>query len=78
MSLKVTWLSIFGESSPGRLLQVILLKSLGFLPIPYTGFKALRAGLVKKNEEYELKTDEQEEITRLAEYDAEFSVGAYP
>ncbi|KAM0954424.1 putative DNA helicase [Dioscorea sansibarensis] len=52
-----------------------------FLPIPYTGFRALRAGLVadtfleamsithfkKKYEEYELKTDEQEEIASLAE-----------
>ncbi|KAK1316751.1 Protein PROLIFERA [Acorus calamus] len=52
-----------------------------FLPIPYTGFRAMRAGLVadtfleamsithfkKKYEEYELKGDEQEEIERLAE-----------
>ncbi|PKA52755.1 Protein PROLIFERA [Apostasia shenzhenica] len=52
-----------------------------FLPIPYTGFRALRAGLVadtfleamsvshfkKKYEEYELSGDEQEQIERLAE-----------
>ncbi|KAG6500992.1 DNA replication licensing factor MCM7-like [Zingiber officinale] len=52
-----------------------------FLPIPYTGFRALRAGLVadtyleamsishfkKKYEEYELKDNEQEEIRRLTE-----------
>ncbi|URD91268.1 MCM [Musa troglodytarum] len=52
-----------------------------FLPIPYSGFRALRAGLVadtyleamsithfkKKYEEYELKADEQEQIERLAE-----------
>ncbi|KAG2331233.1 hypothetical protein Bca52824_002413 [Brassica carinata] len=52
-----------------------------FLPIPYTGFKALRAGLVadtyleatavthfkKKYEEYEFQKDEEEQITRLAE-----------
>ncbi|GFZ13796.1 minichromosome maintenance (MCM2/3/5) family protein [Actinidia rufa] len=52
-----------------------------FLPIPYTGFRAMRAGLVaetyleamsvshfKKNyEEYELKGDEEEQIVRLAE-----------
>ncbi|ONK81309.1 uncharacterized protein A4U43_C01F27670 [Asparagus officinalis] len=51
-----------------------------FLPIPYTGFRAMRAGLVadtyleamsithfkKKYEEYELKDDEQEQIERLA------------
>lgn len=52
-----------------------------FLPIPYTGFKAMRAGLVadtyleamsvshfkKKYEDYELKDDEEEQIARLAE-----------
>ncbi|KAH9786750.1 DNA replication licensing factor MCM7 [Citrus sinensis] len=52
-----------------------------FLPIPYTGFRALRAGLVadtyleamsvthfkKKYEEYELRGDEEEHISRLAE-----------
>ncbi|KAJ6798813.1 DNA replication licensing factor MCM7 [Iris pallida] len=52
-----------------------------FLPIPYTGFRAMRAGLVadtyleamsvthfkKKYEEYELVGDEQEQIDRLAE-----------
>ncbi|XP_072996283.1 DNA replication licensing factor MCM7 isoform X1 [Typha latifolia] len=52
-----------------------------FLPIPYFGFRAMRAGLVadtyleamsithfkKKYEEYELKGDEQEQIERLAE-----------
>ncbi|KAK6941081.1 MCM N-terminal domain [Dillenia turbinata] len=52
-----------------------------FLPIPYTGFRAMRAGLVadtyleamsvthfkKKYEEYELIGDEEEQIARLAE-----------
>uniref|UniRef100_A0ACD5YJN3 Uncharacterized protein n=2 Tax=Avena sativa TaxID=4498 RepID=A0ACD5YJN3_AVESA len=52
-----------------------------FLPMPYHGFRAMRAGLVadtyleamsithfkKKYEEYELKGDEQEQIDRLAE-----------
>ncbi|PWA65079.1 DNA replication licensing factor MCM7 [Artemisia annua] len=52
-----------------------------FLPIPYTGFREMRAGLVantyleamsvshfkKKYEEYELKGDEEEQIVRLAE-----------
>ncbi|XP_077218337.1 minichromosome maintenance (MCM2/3/5) family protein [Tasmannia lanceolata] len=52
-----------------------------FLPMPYTGFRAMRAGLVadtyleamslthfkKKYEEYELNGDEQEQIDRLAE-----------
>ncbi|KAG0482586.1 hypothetical protein HPP92_010670 [Vanilla planifolia] len=52
-----------------------------FLPIPYTGFKAMKAGLVadtylevmsvthfkKKYEEYELTGEEQEQIDRLAE-----------
>ncbi|KAF9604560.1 hypothetical protein IFM89_008004, partial [Coptis chinensis] len=52
-----------------------------FLPIPYMGFRAMRAGLVadtyleamsvnhfkKKYEEYELKGDEEEQIARLAE-----------
>ncbi|KAJ4838669.1 Mcm2-7 hexameric complex component [Turnera subulata] len=52
-----------------------------FLPIPYTGFRALRAGLVadtfleamsvthfkKKYEDYELRGDEEEQIARLAE-----------
>ncbi|KAG8093118.1 hypothetical protein GUJ93_ZPchr0012g20290 [Zizania palustris] len=52
-----------------------------FLPMPYYGFQAMRAGLVadtyleamsithfkKKYEEYELKGDEQEQIDRLAE-----------
>ncbi|MBA0796251.1 hypothetical protein Gohar_007034, partial [Gossypium harknessii] len=52
-----------------------------FLPIPYTGFRAMRAGLVadtylevmsvthfkKKYEEYELRGDEEEQIAKLAE-----------
>ncbi|WVZ08488.1 hypothetical protein V8G54_021834 [Vigna mungo] len=52
-----------------------------FLPIPYTGFRAMRAGLVadtyleamsvthfkRKYEEYELRGDEEEQIARLAE-----------
>ncbi|KAJ4968321.1 hypothetical protein NE237_015022 [Protea cynaroides] len=52
-----------------------------FLPIPYTGFRAMRAGLVadtyleamsvthfkKKYEEYEFKEEEEEQIARLAE-----------
>ncbi|KAI4301496.1 hypothetical protein L6164_034771 [Bauhinia variegata] len=52
-----------------------------FLPIPYTGYRAMRAGLVadtyleamsvthfkKKYEEYELRGDEEEQIARLAE-----------
>ncbi|CAI9290911.1 unnamed protein product [Lactuca saligna] len=52
-----------------------------FLPIPYTGFRAMRAGLVadtyletmsishfkKKYQDYELKGVEEEEIGRLAE-----------
>ncbi|XP_022770840.1 DNA replication licensing factor MCM7-like isoform X2 [Durio zibethinus] len=52
-----------------------------FLPIPYTGFRAMRAGLVadtyleamsvthfkKKYEQYELRGDEEEQIARLAE-----------
>ncbi|KAF8036778.1 hypothetical protein BT93_C2477 [Corymbia citriodora subsp. variegata] len=52
-----------------------------FLPIPYTGFRAMRAGLVadtyleamsvshfkKKYEDYELKENEEEWIARLAE-----------
>ncbi|CAH1453387.1 unnamed protein product [Lactuca virosa] len=52
-----------------------------FLPIPYTGFRAMRAGLVadtyletmsishfkKKYEDYELKGVEEEQIARLAE-----------
>ncbi|KAI5435929.1 variant 3, Mcm2-7 hexameric complex component, partial [Lathyrus oleraceus] len=52
-----------------------------FLPIPYVGFRAMRAGLVadtyleamfvshfkKKYEEYELRGDEEEQIKRLAE-----------
>ncbi|XP_071718775.1 DNA replication licensing factor MCM7-like [Rutidosis leptorrhynchoides] len=52
-----------------------------FLPIPYTGFRAMRAGLVadtyleamsvshhkKRYEEYELRGDEEEQIARLAE-----------
>ncbi|KAL0459766.1 UNVERIFIED_CONTAM: DNA replication licensing factor MCM7 [Sesamum latifolium] len=52
-----------------------------FLPIPYTGFRAMRAGLIadtyleamsvthfkKKYEEYELRGDEEEQIARLAE-----------
>ncbi|XP_030454649.1 DNA replication licensing factor MCM7 [Syzygium oleosum] len=52
-----------------------------FLPIPYTGFRAMRAGLVadtyleamsvshfkKKYEDYELKEAEEEQIARLAE-----------
>ncbi|XP_021805200.1 DNA replication licensing factor MCM7 isoform X1 [Prunus avium] len=52
-----------------------------FLPIPYTGFRAMRAGLVadtyleamsithhkKRYEEYELVGDEEEQIVRLAD-----------
>lgn len=52
-----------------------------FLPIPYSGFKAMRAGLVadtyleamstthfkKKYEDYDINGDEQEKIQRLAE-----------
>ncbi|CAH9111014.1 unnamed protein product [Cuscuta epithymum] len=52
-----------------------------FLPMPYVGFRAMRAGLIadtyleamsvnhfkKKYEEYELKGDEEEQIARLAE-----------
>ncbi|KAL2239052.1 UNVERIFIED_CONTAM: DNA replication licensing factor MCM7 [Sesamum indicum] len=52
-----------------------------FLPIPYTGFRAMRAGLIadtyleamsvthfkKKYEEYELRGDEEEQIACLAE-----------
>ncbi|TYI69365.1 hypothetical protein E1A91_D08G150100v1, partial [Gossypium mustelinum] len=52
-----------------------------FLPIPYTRFRAMRAGLVadtylevmsvthfkKKYEEYELRGDEEEQIAKLAE-----------
>ncbi|KAI3460757.1 hypothetical protein Pfo_017420 [Paulownia fortunei] len=52
-----------------------------FLPIPYTGFRAMRAGLIadtyleamsvihfkKKYEEYELRGDKEEQIARLAE-----------
>ncbi|KNA09028.1 hypothetical protein SOVF_157400 [Spinacia oleracea] len=52
-----------------------------FLPIPYTGFRAMRAGLVadtyleamsvthfkRKYEEYELRSEEEEHIARLAE-----------
>ncbi|KAF8392266.1 hypothetical protein HHK36_022608 [Tetracentron sinense] len=52
-----------------------------FLPIPYTGFRAMRAGLVadtyleamsvthfkKKYEDYELRGDEEEQIARSAE-----------
>lgn len=52
-----------------------------FLPIPYTGFRAMRAGLVadtyleamsvshfkKKYEDYEFRVDEEEQIARLAE-----------
>eukprot|EP00258_Populus_trichocarpa_P011463 XP_002320300.1 DNA replication licensing factor MCM7 [Populus trichocarpa] len=52
-----------------------------FLPIPYTGFRAMRAGLVadtfleamsvthfkKKYEEYELRGDEEKQIASLAE-----------
>ncbi|KAK4765841.1 hypothetical protein SAY87_007483 [Trapa incisa] len=52
-----------------------------FLPIPYTGFRALRAGLVadtfleamsvkhfkKKYDEYEFRHDEEEQIRQLAE-----------
>ncbi|MBA0826511.1 hypothetical protein Goarm_011356, partial [Gossypium armourianum] len=52
-----------------------------FLPIPYTGFRAMRAGLVadtylevmsvthfkKKYEGYELRGDEEEQIAKLAE-----------
>ncbi|GLT43135.1 hypothetical protein SLA2020_171060 [Shorea laevis] len=52
-----------------------------FLPVPYTGFRALRAGLVadtyleamsvthfkKKYEDYELGEEEEEQIARLAE-----------
>ncbi|TQD84186.1 hypothetical protein C1H46_030276 [Malus baccata] len=53
-----------------------------FLPIPYTGFRAMRAGLVadtyleamsithtkKKYEDYKLIGDEEEQVARLAEY----------
>ncbi|NP_001308946.1 DNA replication licensing factor MCM7-like protein [Solanum lycopersicum] len=52
-----------------------------FLPMPYTGFRAMRAGLIadtyleamsvnhfkKKYEDYELTGDEEEQIARLAE-----------
>ncbi|KAK9084333.1 hypothetical protein Scep_030804 [Stephania cephalantha] len=52
-----------------------------FLPIPYTGFRAMRAGLVadtyleamsvthfkKKYEDYNLEKDEEEQLARLAE-----------
>ncbi|OIT31050.1 PREDICTED: DNA replication licensing factor MCM7 [Nicotiana attenuata] len=52
-----------------------------FLPMPYTGFRAMRAGLIadtyleamsvthfkKKYEDYELRGDEEEQIARLAE-----------
>ncbi|PKI51030.1 hypothetical protein CRG98_028579, partial [Punica granatum] len=52
-----------------------------FLPIPYTGFRAMRAGLVadtyleamsvnhfkKKYDEYELREEEEEQIAKLAE-----------
>ncbi|KAK9086309.1 hypothetical protein Syun_028703 [Stephania yunnanensis] len=52
-----------------------------FLPIPYTGFRAMRAGLVadtyleamsvthfkKKYEDYDLEKDEEEQLARLAE-----------
>lgn len=52
-----------------------------FLPMPYTGFRAMRAGLIadtyleamsvshfkKKYEEYEFRGDEEEQIARLAE-----------
>ncbi|KAL9227631.1 hypothetical protein vseg_003299 [Gypsophila vaccaria] len=52
-----------------------------FLPMPYTGFRAMRAGLVadtyleamsvthfkKKYEEYELRNEEEEQIARLSE-----------
>ncbi|VFQ59894.1 unnamed protein product [Cuscuta campestris] len=52
-----------------------------FLPIPFVGFRAMRAGLIadtyleamsvthfkKKYEEYELRGDEEEQIARLAE-----------
>ncbi|CAB4291936.1 unnamed protein product [Prunus armeniaca] len=54
-----------------------------FLPIPYTGYRAMRAGLVadtyleamsithhkKRYEEYELVGDEEEQIVRLADDD---------
>uniref|UniRef100_A0A2N9IR18 DNA replication licensing factor MCM7 n=1 Tax=Fagus sylvatica TaxID=28930 RepID=A0A2N9IR18_FAGSY len=67
----------FQEVSPG---DVVELSGI-FLPIPYTGFKAMRAGLVadtyleamsvthfkKKYEEYEFRGDEEEQIARLAE-----------
>lgn len=63
--------------SPG---DVIELSGI-FLPIPYTGFRAMRAGLVadtyldamsvthfkKKYEDYELRGDEEEQIARLAD-----------
>lgn len=62
---------------PGDLVQISGI----FLPIPYTGFRAMRAGLVadtyleamtithskKRYEEYTLQGDEQEQIERLAE-----------
>ncbi|CAM8894374.1 unnamed protein product [Rhodiola kirilowii] len=65
------------KAAPG---DVIELSGI-FLPIPYTGFRAMRAGLVadtyleamsvthfkKKYEEYKLQGDEEEQIARLAE-----------
>ncbi|XP_051141605.1 DNA replication licensing factor MCM7 [Andrographis paniculata] len=63
--------------SPGDIVELSGI----FLPIPYTGFRAMRAGLIadtyleamtvthfkKKYEEYELRGDEEEQIARLAE-----------
>ncbi|KAG4134174.1 hypothetical protein ERO13_D08G140250v2 [Gossypium hirsutum] len=66
-----------GKVAPG---DVVELSGI-FLPIPYTRFRAMRAGLVadtylevmsvthfkKKYEEYELRGDEEEQIAKLAE-----------
>ncbi|KAL9148582.1 hypothetical protein ABFS82_12G050800 [Erythranthe guttata] len=63
--------------SPGDIVDVSGI----FLPMPYTGFRAMRAGLIadtyleamsvthfkKKYEQYELRDDEEEQIARLAE-----------
>ncbi|KAL0389714.1 UNVERIFIED_CONTAM: DNA replication licensing factor MCM7 [Sesamum calycinum] len=67
----------FQEVAPGDIVELSGI----FLPIPYTGFRAMRAGLIadtyleamsvthfkKKYEEYELRGDEEEQIARLAE-----------
>ncbi|MBA0583942.1 hypothetical protein Gorai_014778, partial [Gossypium raimondii] len=63
--------------APGDVVELSMI----FLPIPYTGFRAMCAGLVadtyfevmfvthfkKKYEEYELREDEEEQIAKLAE-----------